>query len=78
MWRLIFIGFIIWLTFSTLKRVLRQNHSKNETTDAAKNSATHAAEDMVQCSHCAVHLPRSEAFLVNGRMYCSKDHIQSS
>lgn len=35
-----------------------------------------AAEDMVQCVHCGVHLPRSESVTGNGRSYCSKEHQQ--
>jgi hypothetical protein len=33
-------------------------------------------EDMVQCTSCSVHLPRSEAFLVGGKFYCSQAHIK--
>ncbi len=79
MWRLIFLGLIIWLTVSLLKRSLQQrNRPKNDSNHNSANEinpTSHAAEDMVQCSHCAVHLPKSEAFLVNGKIYCSKDHI---
>jgi uncharacterized protein len=74
--RLIFLGVIIWLAYVVYKRGFGQNKPpmRNDS-DPAK---THDAEDMVQCVHCAVHLPRSEAFLVNGHLYCSKDHIQKS
>jgi len=34
-------------------------------------------ENMVECDQCHVHLPRSEAFLVEGKFYCSKAHIKS-
>ena len=82
MWRLIFLGLIIWLIFSLLKRTLQQRNQpkddSNDNTTLEKNPSGHKAEDMVQCSRCAIHLPRSEAFLVNGKIYCSKDHIQIS
>ena len=39
-------------------------------------SSNDAIEDMVQCATCAVHLPRSEAFLVGGIFYCSQSHIK--
>ena len=32
------------------------------------------AEPMVACAHCAVNLPRSEAFEDRGRFYCSEEH----
>ncbi|QWD75110.1 1,6-anhydro-N-acetylmuramyl-L-alanine amidase AmpD [Polynucleobacter sp. TSB-Sco08W16] len=30
---------------------------------------------MVQCQHCKVHLPRSEARVYEQRFYCSQDHL---
>lgn len=31
-------------------------------------------ENMVQCTRCGVHLPRSEATTTQGRFYCSPEH----
>ena len=31
-------------------------------------------ENMVQCAHCGVHLPRSESLLTQGQFFCSADH----
>ena len=31
-------------------------------------------EDMVQCAHCGVHLPRSESTADRGRHFCSAEH----
>jgi uncharacterized protein len=33
-----------------------------------------SAEAMVECAHCGVHLPRSEAQLASGRPYCCEAH----
>ena len=33
-----------------------------------------AAEAMVQCAHCGVHLPRGEALFEGERPYCSETH----
>ena len=33
-----------------------------------------AGEDMVQCVHCGVHLPRGESITAQGRSYCSPEH----
>ena len=33
-----------------------------------------AAEDMVRCEVCQVNLPRSEAILSRGRIYCCDEH----
>ncbi|ARP79760.1 hypothetical protein CAL12_02245 [Bordetella genomosp. 8] len=30
------------------------------------------AEQMVRCAHCGIHLPRSDAALVDGRTWCQE------
>ena len=72
MWRLIFLGLIIWLAIYIFKRVMNQ---KNSTQDHAPAPGENEAENMVQCKTCNVHLPKSEAFLVDGSFYCCKAHI---
>jgi len=69
MWKLIFLGLAVWLAVYILKRGFNPN--RNNRPDNAE------AENMVQCSTCQVHVPRSEAFLVNGKFYCSKAHIEN-
>lgn len=72
MWKLIFLGVVVWLAIYVLKRVLSQTNVHQ-----SKTGKDDAVENMVQCAHCNVHLPRSEAFLVNNNYYCSKAHIPS-
>lgn len=31
-------------------------------------------DDMVQCKHCGVHLPKSECVTRDGQSYCSTSH----
>ena len=73
MWRLIFLGLIIWLVIYLFKQYLRQSHTTQSNT--AKTADKENAEDMVKCAACAVHLPRSEALLINDSFYCCKAHI---
>ena len=81
MWRLFFLGLIVWLAIYFLKQYIAnidsQKTNKTETTshDNIENSQT--TEDMVQCATCKVHLPRSEAYLVANNFYCSKTHIKN-
>jgi len=87
MWRLIFLGIVVWLVVYIFKRNVAQSDipkNTQEKTAGAESieSETKMAneveiESMVQCVTCAVHLPRSEAFLVNGKIYCCKAHIQN-
>lgn len=34
------------------------------------------AEAMVRCEHCGIHLPRSEAFLTDGKTWCGPEHAR--
>jgi uncharacterized protein len=34
-------------------------------------------EDMVRCSHCGIHLPKSEGLLADGKYFCSKSHLRA-
>ncbi len=34
-------------------------------------------EDMVQCAHCGLHLPRSDALLGEGGLFCGAQHRQA-
>jgi uncharacterized protein len=53
---------------------------------AAKSLAKHkpdsqqphsgASENMVRCAHCGIHLPQSEAVLIEGRTWCSPEHVR--
>ena len=75
MWRLIFLGLTIYLLVIAFKRINTgiKHDDKNIRKDTAAKEQE--IESMVQCASCLVHLPRSEAFLVNGDFYCSKAHI---
>jgi len=33
-----------------------------------------AAEDMVRCAHCGVHLPKGESVQSDGRYFCNAEH----
>jgi len=33
-------------------------------------------ETMVRCAHCGIHMPRSEALLLNGETWCSSEHAK--
>ena len=41
----------------------------------ANDSREGSAEAMVQCAHCGVHLPRSEAIAWHGLHYCRRSHL---
>lgn len=40
------------------------------------NEGSAMIEDMVCCSHCGVHLPKSESIADRGRYFCNAHHLQ--
>ena len=57
------IALVWWVLKTYRKRVDRRDAPPQVT-----------GEDMVRCSHCGVHLPRSESLTTRGDFYCSTDH----
>ena len=41
-----------------------------------RESAAKPTEDMVQCAHCGVHLPRGDSIAEGSRYFCSTEHRQ--
>lgn len=75
MWKLIFWAIVIGLIIQVIKRNL--NAKAYRSSEPNKREEANI-ENMVECEQCHVHLPRSEAFLVEGKFYCSKAHIKSN
>ncbi|ACT49114.1 PP0621 family protein [Methylotenera mobilis] len=74
MWKLIFWAIVIGLVIQVIKRNLNAKAYRTPERDKREEANI---ESMVECEQCHVHLPRSEAFLVEGKFYCSKAHIKS-
>jgi uncharacterized protein len=64
--RLLFLAVVVVLVYWLL-RAYRRNLPK-------QNGAPKAAEDMVRCAQCGVHLPQNECIQVDGQCYCSEAH----
>lgn len=57
---------VVWLLRSLRKPMLPPQTKPEAVQDAQ--------EDMVSCSQCGMHLPRSEALPGRGGMFCSEGH----
>lgn len=64
--RLIFLFAIVAVVYLLLKSFRR-----------AKNPGSLAAEDMVRCARCGVHLPIGESIRAEGQYYCCAAHRDS-
>ena len=74
MGKILLLAIAIWLLISVLKRY---RHNIEDSTKSAENPEA-IQEDMVQCAHCGVHLPKSDSLFVNNHYYCSKAHSQQT
>jgi uncharacterized protein len=53
---------------------VKAGHRAARAKEARANSAALAAQTMVACKRCGLHLPKEEALEVDGRFYCCQDH----
>jgi uncharacterized protein len=69
--KLIFLLLLIVVVWAVVKSYVK---SKSRAHDEAPR--TPAPEDMVRCTHCGVHLPRSESHVSGEKFFCSEDHLR--
>lgn len=67
--RLIFLFVVGVVVYWLLKSYAKQPKKKED---------SFVAEDMVRCSQCGVHLPKSESILAGGQFFCSEAHRRES
>ncbi|CAG9181646.1 hypothetical protein LMG23992_04549 [Cupriavidus laharis] len=65
------LGVFWWLR----SRAEAQREEAARATRPTPASRDNEAEAMVQCAHCGVHLPRSEAIAWRGLHYCRRSHL---
>ncbi|MFA7436603.1 PP0621 family protein [Castellaniella sp.] len=74
--------FLLWavviLAVLLVSRILAQQKARARHLAERRQAeiGQQAAETMVRCAHCQVYLPRSEAFLSQGRTWCSAEHAR--
>jgi AmpD protein len=75
-WLLLFAGagaLYLWVKGKKQTKLNRDEAAKIK----AERSKVVQPEVIVQCTHCSVHLPKSEATIQEGRFYCSDQHLDS-
>ncbi|MFT0533598.1 PP0621 family protein [Castellaniella hirudinis] len=74
--------FLLWaviiLVVLIVSRVLSHQKAQARQADARRRDVTsrEAAESMVRCAHCRIFLPRSEAYMSQGKTWCSAEHAR--
>ncbi|WP_432258281.1 PP0621 family protein [Cupriavidus sp. TMH.W2] len=71
------LGVFWWLRARAEARLAEQRarQARNAGQRPAAGPAGDAAEPMVQCAHCGVHLPQGEAIAWRGLHYCRRSHL---
>ncbi len=65
----ILVVLVLWL----LRRALR---AAERGKDEARPQPAGAPGELVRCAQCGVHLPRAEARMADGHLYCSDEHLR--
>lgn len=63
---------LIAIAFAAVYWLLR-NHRRRADRQAQR-PADLQTEDMVNCAHCGLHLPRGEGIVSGSRYFCSAEH----
>ncbi|HYG41734.1 MAG TPA: PP0621 family protein [Bordetella sp.] len=54
----------------------RRNAPKPPPQAPVRQPGSQPVESMVRCAHCGIHLPRSEAVMLEGKVWCSREHAR--
>jgi uncharacterized protein len=73
LWGLLIAAVVLWVLRA--KKALRDERDQQHRTMAKETPPI--AEPMLQCAHCGVHLPASEALVgKDGQAFCSGEHLR--
>lgn len=67
--RYLLLGLALWGLYLIIRHLIRQKRIQQQKPTQSKSV------DSVQCAHCGLHLPRSEAVSRGDRFYCSQAHL---
>lgn len=66
MGKILLLAIAVWLLVTILKR-----YGQSMQNSSPKPGGP---EDMVQCTYCKVHLPKSDSLLIDNQYYCCEAH----
>ncbi|HEY5898162.1 MAG TPA: PP0621 family protein [Burkholderiales bacterium] len=67
---LLLVVLAVWLVRRALRRIAARGESAPPPAQAG------ATEELVRCAHCSVLLPRGEARMAAGALYCGEEHAR--
>ena len=78
MGRLLVLVVLVVLAVWLIRRALRASTRTPGASSPAGNadSSSNKSEELVRCANCGVLLPRAEARLARGGLYCTEEHAR--
>ncbi len=75
---LLFVVLVFLIVRFTLNRIIeiREKNREQLQKNTQQPSSIKAAQEMVRCAECGVHLPQSEAYFDGKDTFCSEGHMQ--
>ena len=65
---------LLLLAIAAVVYLLVKSYRKNSSGKNMAGQNQPAAEDMVRCVHCGVHLPKGESVQADGQFFCGAQH----
>ncbi|RTZ40614.1 hypothetical protein EKL30_15910 [Candidimonas sp. SYP-B2681] len=75
-WIVIIIGALLLIRIVASYNAREQSDSRPKQAKKRGAPPVEHAEAMVRCEHCGIHMPRSEAVLSDGHIWCSTEHAK--
>ena len=75
-WIAVFFAVLLASRFLAHQAAKKRFRNEQENQHPPRNNPLPGSEAMVQCAHCDIFLPRSEALLSHDQTWCSQAHAQ--
>lgn len=76
-WVVVILAVMVIMRIVSARNSARRQASQTPPAPAARKPGDkQPAESMVRCAHCGIHLPRSEALLLEGNTWCGHEHAK--
>ena len=76
MGKLLFWIAVVIVVMFVIRLINHQKAKDRQQANPPEKPSIGKAEEMVLCNHCGVYLPRSDALLKDGRLWCSQEHAE--
>lgn len=76
LWVVIILVAMVAIRLIAARNSAKRHAPKPSPRAPARQPGSGPSESMVNCAHCGIYLPRSEAILIGGKTWCSNEHAR--